>query len=101
MLRALFALEEPGAFSPVVEAPDGFYIIKLFRHRPASLMPWTEARERIRYRLAVKKEAERERKFYEANKAGLRIQVKRELVEAIRQQLRTNGPGVKPDSGGR
>ena len=63
---------------------------------------WTRSdSERIRHRLAVKNEAEPEREFYEAIKAGLSIQVNRELVEVIRQQLRTNEARVKPSGAAR
>jgi parvulin-like peptidyl-prolyl isomerase len=92
LLQTLFALREPGDVSPVVSTSNGFYIVRLNRHRPASIAQWAEVRERIRYQLAEMKETERANQFFASLKAGLRIQINRALVEAVKQQLKTNPP---------
>ena len=99
VLQALFALRERGDLSPVVVAPDGFYILRLVKYRPASIAPWTEAREQIRFLLAEKKEAARADQFFASLKAGFRIQVNRELVKAVKQQLATNAPAAQVTRG--
>jgi parvulin-like peptidyl-prolyl isomerase len=92
VVRVLFELKDPGDVSPVVTTPDGFHVVRLIKYRPASVAQWTEVRERIRSRLAEKKEEERANQFFASLKAGVRIQINRPLVDAIKQELKTNAP---------
>jgi len=76
------------------ETTNGFYIARLVKKRPASVAQWAEARERIRYELAWKRETERENTFFKTLKADVYVQVNPDLVTSIKYHLRTNQPPV-------
>ena len=81
----------------MLEGAQGFYVARLVKKRPASVAPWTEARDYIRYELAAKREREREQRFYAALKADVYVQVSPELIKSVKQHLRTNEmpPGLQ------
>jgi len=89
VIAALMSVQA-GEVTPVVERPEGFYVARLVKKRPAGVAPWTEAREYIRYELATKRERERAERFFAALKADVYVQVNPDLIKTIKQQLRTN-----------
>jgi hypothetical protein len=95
VLQALFALRQPGDISPLVTTAQGFYVLRLIKHRLASVAEWAVVRERIRAKLAEQKEAERAAQYFASLKKRLHIRVNRDLVEAVKQQLKTNTAGAQ------
>jgi parvulin-like peptidyl-prolyl isomerase len=93
VIESLFAMDEPG-FSPLVSTAHGFYILKLLEKRPASVRPFEEVCEKIRYDLMRKQETQRLQVFYEEMKSGLNIQVNRERLESI--SPKKNGASSSP-----
>ena len=81
--KALFALQTPGEFAPLVETPRGFYIAKLLERREPGTKPLAQVEEGIRYELSRRNAAQSELDFYGAMKRGLDIQIHRDAVEAL------------------
>lgn len=81
--RAIFALEKPGDLSPVLTAPDGYYIVKLAEVREARVPPLAEVREQISHRILQQKQRKAEEEFYVALSARLKISVNRELLDNV------------------
>ena len=92
VVEAIFGIEEMGEFSPVVPTPRGFYIVKLIEKRAAGLKPLEQVREAIRYQMGRAKEAQRQREFLTAMKAGLDIQINRARLESISLTKETDTP---------
>jgi hypothetical protein len=80
---ALFALKRPNSFAPLLETPDGFYILKLRALQEPRLRPLAEVEEFIRYRLLRQQRSRREEEFYTRMKQGLDIRINQALLESI------------------
>jgi|SRR5579859_2060523 len=99
LVEALFSLEKPGDFAPLVTTEKGVYILKLLEARPAEVRPITEVRPEISYILARQKGEQREKDFYDAMKAGLDIRINRPLLESIQPPAPENTlPPSVPDN---
>jgi parvulin-like peptidyl-prolyl isomerase len=84
VIEALFALQKPGDFAPLVPTKKGVYIVKLLDAHPAGMRPLAEVKEAIAYTLGKQKQEQREQEFFAAMKAGLDIRINRPLLETIR-----------------
>lgn len=58
VVTALFALESPGSFAPLVETPDGFYVVRLVAREVGTLQPIESVRELLRAELLRAKRKE-------------------------------------------
>jgi len=96
VLDALFLLDQPGAFAPLVATPRGFYLVKLVEKRAASVKPFEQVRERIAHDLKHAREEEREREFYAAMKSGLNIEINREALQSISLPQEIQAPPPTP-----
>jgi parvulin-like peptidyl-prolyl isomerase len=96
---ALFALNEPNSFAPLLETSDGFYILKLRERQEAQQRPLAEVQELIRYRLLREHQFQREKNFYARMKQGLDVQINRPLLESISIPLPHQDPPGLPSSG--
>ena len=83
LVEALFSVETPGTFAPLVRTPRGFYIARLLEKREAGLKPLSEVSDAIRYQLTRQKTERAEAEFQAAMKQGLDIQINNPLLEAI------------------
>ena len=81
--EALFAIEKPGGFAPLVETPRGFYIAKLLEQRAAGTRTLAQVGDGIRYELSRRRAEQAEHDFFAAMKRGLDIQIHRDAVEAL------------------
>ncbi len=81
--EALFTLQKPGDFAPLVSTRRGVYIVKLLDFQPPGIRLLKEVREAIAYALRKQKEEQHEQDFFAAMKAGLEIRVNRPLLESI------------------
>ena len=84
VLEALFSLEKPGDFAPLVSTEKGVYIVKLIEKQPVTFRPFAEVKEEIRYVLMRAKQDQREKNLYAALRAGLDIRTNRPLLESIK-----------------
>lgn len=75
-MRGPVAKLKPGAMSPVIEAPDGYHLLKLDARIPAAKVPLEEARQGIYDHLA----SERGRGALDAATAELRAAAKVEIL---------------------
>jgi peptidyl-prolyl cis-trans isomerase C len=97
---AAFAVSQPGQFAPLVDTPQGFYIVRLTERRPARLRPLAEVRDTIRYQLAQEKRRQAEEAFYEDLKSGLKIKINHALLEELLTPAHSNSQRPPPLPGG-
>ena len=93
---ALFALNEPNSFVPLLETPDGFYILKLRELKEARIRPLAEVEELIRYQLSRQHQSRREEEFYARMKHGLDVQINRPLLESVSLPTPDENPPAMP-----
>lgn len=82
--EALFSLQKPGDFAPLISARKAVYILKLLDTQPAGILPLQQVKDAIVYKLRKQKLEEREQDFFASMKAGLDITINRPLLESIR-----------------
>jgi peptidylprolyl isomerase len=83
LVVAVRALAKPGDFSPVIETPTGFHILRLLETRPPSTRPYSEVAAEIRYSIQQEKR-ERSRLALQARlQEGLPIETNRTLLETL------------------
>jgi len=83
VLNAAFAIPEPGHLSPLVETPQGFYIIRLMERKPSAVRPLAQVKDAITYELAQRQQHQRQLDFHEEMKRGLKIETHPELLKLI------------------
>ncbi|HYH99619.1 peptidylprolyl isomerase [Hyalangium sp.] len=76
--QAAFALERPGAVSPVVAVREGFAVLQLLERKPPRVPAFEEVRAEVEGRMAPA----RKRQVFDAILARLRQEAAVELVEA-------------------
>lgn len=81
--EALAALGEVGAVSPVVESPEGFFLVKLMDRRPGALRPLAEVAGEVRHRLLLEKKAAVEQAFYDALRGQFPVVVDEAALSAV------------------
>ncbi len=98
VLDAMFALQTPGELSPVIEAEDGCYLIKLIDAKPAQITALGEVREAIEKRLTQQAVEQRQADFNREALAGLRVELHPDLLEKItrRRPLPATVPSPRP-----
>lgn len=89
---AIFALTVPGQISPVVMADDGYYIVKLMATKGASVKPFAQVRDGVRYQALREKKRQVEQGFIEELKRGIPVTVNSGLLPAIARP----DDGMKP-----
>jgi len=83
VLDAIFAVEAPGALSPVIAAQNGLYVIRLLERRPASLRPLDEVAGDIHDSLIAEKRQRRRDELYAAATAPLQVEVREQGLAAL------------------
>jgi peptidylprolyl isomerase len=97
VVAALFALDEPGAFGPLVEAPDGFWLVRLVDTRPAAPRPLAEVRDAIRQRLLAARYAAVEEAFFaDVERQAGATRAAAALDGVIAEIARRTGSGASP-----
>lgn len=96
VLDAMFALQTPGELSPVIEAEDGYYLIKLIDAKPAQITALGEVREAIEKRLRQQAADQRQADFNREALAGLRVEVHPDLLEKITPPPTVARNGTEP-----
>jgi parvulin-like peptidyl-prolyl isomerase len=85
---AVFALTEPGQTAPVIETPDGFYIVRLLEKRESAVRPFEEVREAIAFAVTQQKELARQADFQSQLQQHLQI-------ESYPERLPSASPAVQ------
>ena len=81
--KAAFAISDPGDFAPLVESPQGFYVVKLLEKKPAGVRPFDQVEDTIKYQMAQEKQHQRQIEFIEKMKSGIKIETHPSLLENI------------------
>ena len=80
---AAFAIRDAGGFAPLVETPQGFYIIRLIEKKPPGVRPFSEVKDAIAYRLTREWQQKQQDDFFEEMKEGVKIESHPSLLENI------------------
>lgn len=83
VLQAAFALHEKGEISPVVEAPDGLYLLKLIERQPASVRSLAEVAPMIRHQLTQQRTLQAEENFFAAETKRAGVTIHQQALQAI------------------
>lgn len=92
---ALWALHQPGDVAPLVEASQGYYLVRLAETRPASTRPLTEVAGALRHRMQQEKRAQETAAFHARMGNGLAIHTN---IAALNQMLTAALPTAVPPS---
>jgi peptidyl-prolyl cis-trans isomerase C len=76
-------LTTPGEISPVIEAGNGFYLLKLLETQPGSNVPLERVSTTIRHRLLTEKRREIEKSYLEQTRASLPVRVYGEVLSTL------------------
>lgn len=74
---------EPGEISPVVRAPDGFYLLKLIERLPAETAPLEQVRDRIERQLLAAEQKRAREQFDAIQRQGLKIEINQPLLQSL------------------
>jgi peptidyl-prolyl cis-trans isomerase C len=83
VLQAAFRLKAAGAVSPVVDAEDGFYVVKLLEVVPSSLRPLEAVKAGVRQILLQERRAEIERGLLQELRAPVKVSVDAAALAAL------------------
>jgi parvulin-like peptidyl-prolyl isomerase len=97
LVAAAFALTEPGALGPLVEAADGFYVIRLIERRPGRVRELAEVADGVRGELLRRKRAEAEAAWLDSLRNGARVEVNEALLRAVEPPA--GAPARGPEAG--
>jgi parvulin-like peptidyl-prolyl isomerase len=80
---AIFALKTSGQVSPVVAAADGYYIVKLMETKGATVKPFAEVKEGVRYQVIQEKRKKVEQDFIEQLKSRIPVTLNSGLLQTV------------------
>ena len=80
---AVFALQRPGEISPVIRAPDGFYLLKLIERKPAQTAPLEQVRERIERQLLASEQKHAREAFDQSQRRGLSVEINEPVLRSL------------------
>lgn len=83
ILAAIFALEEPGQLSAVIDSEDGHYLVKLLERKEGSFRPFSEVRGWCRNKVLQGKRAQEEKIFYAALQQRIPVSVDSALLDSV------------------
>jgi parvulin-like peptidyl-prolyl isomerase len=94
---AIFSLKARGEVSPVIEASDGFYIVKLVDVKGAATRSYAEVKDGVRYVVVQEKRKRVEEEFIEQIKMKIPVTVNRgELGKISPPEEEKNAPPPLP-----
>lgn len=80
---AIAALRKAGEISPVITAPDGYYLVKLIEAKEASVKPFAAVKDGVRYQVVQEKKQQLEQEFIEQLKGKIPVTVNSSLLQTI------------------
>ncbi len=83
VVDAIFALEEPGALSPLIETPSGIYLVRLLATKPAEMRPLDEVSAAIRHQILARKTRRITEEFYTSTTDNVAIEIRRERLATV------------------
>ena len=83
VVQAAFAISKPGGCAPLVETPDGFYIVRLLEKKSPGVRPFEEVKDAIAYQLTEEHRHRSQLDLLESMQNGLRIELHPELLKSI------------------
>jgi parvulin-like peptidyl-prolyl isomerase len=100
VIDAIFALDRAGQLAPLVETPEGLYVIRLVEKRPAALRPLASVAAEIRAQLLAEKRHRRRTALYAEAAGRVPVDVHAERLPtppAATPAARRAGPPPLPD----
>ena len=100
--EAISTLKTPGQISQVIVAADGYYIIKLIEVKAATVKPFAEVQDGVRYQVIQEKKQKIEAEFIDQLKKKIPVTVNSALLQTIvvPEKVKKAGPsgmmGHKP-----
>jgi peptidyl-prolyl cis-trans isomerase C len=96
VVKAAFAIPEPGEFAPLVETANGFYIVRLLQKKAGGFRPFEQVQEVIAYQLSRQQQYQQQQNLFEEMKRGLKVEVHPEALESISTPERAADAGPPP-----
>jgi len=95
---ALAALKAPGQISPVITAPDGYYIVKLIEAKAATVKPFNQVRDGVKYQVIREKKQRIESDLIAQLKGRIPVTVNSALMQTVNQTdaVKQAGPPALP-----
>lgn len=80
---AIFLLKAPGQVSSVITAADGYYFVKLMEVKAATVKPFAQVKDGVRYQVHQEKKKRAEQDFIVQLKNTIPVTVNNELLQSI------------------
>jgi peptidyl-prolyl cis-trans isomerase C len=80
---ALLALRDQEPLSPILETPDGLYLLRLTERKPARVRPFEEVRPRVEHRVMAMLKERREREFIATARAAVHVRENTAALGAV------------------
>jgi peptidylprolyl isomerase len=96
--EAISGLKSPGEVSPVITAGDGYYIVKLIETKGATVRPFAEVKDGVRYQVVREKKKRLEFEFIDSLKNRMPVTVNSGLLQTIASpvEVQTAEPPALP-----
>jgi len=82
VIAAIFSLEAPGELAPVVQAPNGLYVIRLLEKKAESLRPLADVAAAIKHQLLAEKRRRRGDELHAAAASRVQVEVHEDRLPA-------------------
>lgn len=96
VIDAMFQLKKKGEVSPVIEASDGLYILKLMGREEPKTRSLAAVRSRIEAELKVRKKQQWLKNYYQKLKEGVDISINEEALSKLDLKRKKGSQGAEP-----
>ena len=100
VIESGFGLAKPGAVAPLVDVPEGFFVVRLLERKPAGRQQLSTVADVIRHRLSIQKRQACEEAFYRNLLSGISVQTNLQVLGSIEASAR-KVTSMPPDLPGR
>lgn len=94
--EAIFALEQPGDLAPVLETPNGFYVVRLLEKKPEAMRPLEQVAPAIRQLLLREKRRQRSDALYARAARAVSVEIHAGRLPPPDPQLAPLAPPAPP-----
>jgi parvulin-like peptidyl-prolyl isomerase len=95
---ALFALQDQAPLSPILETPEGLYLLRLKERKPPRVGPFEEVRPRVEHRVSAMLKERREREFITSARAAVSVRENPTVLASIQVPTSTATLSLTPPS---